>query len=148
MYHFAEEFEKYTKRKAYKKKQHFLLDEKMLLSLVKRQIARAFSKKEEHKWQSNIKKYDDFEKGKKSEGDKKGKELMDVILQETIEFYKDKFKLYFTDQHLNLFCVKSTQSDDLFIYMFTNRRQINNMQSTLEVEVLKFDPDAALSVLE
>lgn len=148
MYHFQEEFDKYTKRKAYKKKQHLLVDSNTLLLLVKRQIAKAFNKNLKSLWKENIRKYDDFDKSKKNDDKKGSKDLMEVILQDTIEKYKDKFKLYFTDQHLNLFCVKSTQSDDLFIYMFTNRRQINNMQSTLEVEVLKFDEHARLSVLE
>ena len=38
---------------------------------------------------------------------------------------------------MNVFAVKSTDKNDVFIYVFTNRKKLNNMQSPLEVEVWK-----------
>ena len=99
------------------------------MRLIKRYFATRFSTKNKGSWNRN---------------EKKTSTLFDEILQNTRQQYSEKFKLYFTEDHLNLFCVKSSTTDDLFIYIFTNRRQINNMQSTLEIEVLKFKPDTEM----
>jgi hypothetical protein len=40
------------------------------------------------------------------------------------------------EQQINLFAVRN--SETLFFYVLTNRRLINNMQSTLEIEVWKW----------
>lgn len=45
------------------------------------------------------------------------------------------FKLMVPADHLNVFALKSQETDVLFIYVMTNRRLITNMQSTLEIEV-------------
>lgn len=42
-------------------------------------------------------------------------------------------------EHLNVFATRNPTSSDLFIYCFSNRRLINNMHSSLEIEVLKWD---------
>ena len=98
------------------------------MRLIKRYFVTRFSTKNKGSWNWN----------------EKTSTLFDEILQHTRQQYSEKFKLYFTEDHLNLFCVKSSTTDDLFIYIFTNRRQINNMQSTLEIEVLKFKPDTEM----
>lgn len=49
-----------------------------------------------------------------------------------------KFKLKIEDDHLRVFAGRNPPSSDLFIYMFTNIKLINNMQSTTEVEVFKW----------
>lgn len=107
MYHFQEEFDKFTKRKAYKKKQHYLVSPDDLLKVIKKYFVTRFSTKNKGGWKDG--------------------NLFDEILADTVKQYSDKFKIYFTEEHLNLFCVKSSTTDDLFIYIFTNRRQINNM---------------------
>jgi len=99
------------------------------MRLIKRYFVTRFSTKNKGSWNRN---------------EKNTSTLFDEILQNTRQQYSEKFKLYFTEDHLNLFCVKSSTTDDLFIYIFTNRRQINNMQSTLEIEVLKFKPDTEM----
>lgn len=49
-----------------------------------------------------------------------------------IEGYK--YKIAF--DHMNVFATRNPTSSDLFIYCFSNRRLVNNMNSSLEVEVL------------
>jgi hypothetical protein len=39
--------------------------------------------------------------------------------------------------HLNIFAVRNTNT--LYFYVLTNRKLINNMQSTIEVEVWKWN---------
>jgi hypothetical protein len=57
------------------------------------------------------------------------------------------FKLKIEDGHLRVFAGRTPNScgnkqvnlkDDLFIYVFTNRKLTNNLQSGLEVEVFKW----------
>lgn len=62
-----------------------------------------------------------------------------------------EFRLKVDDDHLRVFAWRNppvlgserdaSRRDDLFIYMFTNRKLINNMQSTLEVEILRWNDD-------
>jgi hypothetical protein len=42
-------------------------------------------------------------------------------------------------EHLNVFATRNPTSTDLFIYCLSNRRLINNMHSSLEIEVLKWN---------
>lgn len=48
------------------------------------------------------------------------------------------FKLKIGDGHLRVFAGRNPPNSDLFIYVFTNRKLINNMQSGLEFEVFKW----------
>ena len=64
---------------------------------------------------------------------------------------KFKFDLSISDQHLNVFAVKGTkqngdETDELYIYVFTNRKMINNLQSTMEVEVWKLNNKNELKI--
>ena len=49
-----------------------------------------------------------------------------------------KYKLKIEDDHLRVFAGRNPPHSDFFIYMFTNRKLINNMQSTTEVEIFKW----------
>ena len=41
------------------------------------------------------------------------------------------------ERHLNIFAV--SEASTVYFYVFTNRKLINNMQSTLELEVWKWN---------
>lgn len=45
-----------------------------------------------------------------------------------------------------MFAIKGTNNKDVFIYVFTNRKKLNNMQSPLEVEVWKLSNDNVLKL--
>ena len=51
------------------------------------------------------------------------------------------FNLSISDQHLNMFAIKGTQEkkNEVYIYVFSNRKMINNLQSTMEIEVFKLN---------
>jgi len=48
----------------------------------------------------------------------------------------ESFKLMIPDHHLNLFAVRD---DQLYFYVLTNRRLINNLQSALEIEIWRWN---------
>ena len=51
----------------------------------------------------------------------------------------NKIMLEISDEHLCVYSSKNTPDKSLYIYVFANRRLINNRQSPLEVEVWKWD---------
>jgi hypothetical protein len=59
--------------------------------------------------------------------------LKEYLLEEIKKEMNFEFKLKIAEQHLNVFAIKGTNKDEVFIYVFTNRKKLNNMQSPLEV---------------
>lgn len=82
--------------------------------------------------------YADLFPGKKHEELTEEELKKKEVLKKKVLDIVSKFKLKIEDSHLRVFAGRNPPSSDLFIYMFTNIKLINNMQSATEVEVFKW----------
>lgn len=61
---------------------------------------------------------------------------------------KENFKIKFDCDHLRYFASTGKDVNDknkVYIYILTNRKRLNNMHSCMEIEVVLFDRDLAIS---